>query len=80
MEFTPEKMRKRFHELTAKSAAIRAKADPLREARDKVAARHAREIAGHNAKVQAAEKGLFEIEQERAMLAKALGGRMGEPE
>jgi hypothetical protein len=78
MDYNPEKMRARFHDLTAKDAKIRAKADPLREARDKVAARHAKEIAVHNKKVRAAEEGLFDIEQERAMLARALGGRVGE--
>jgi uncharacterized protein (DUF3084 family) len=78
MDYNPEKMRARFHDLTAKAAKIRAKADPLREARDEVAARHAKEIAAHNKKVRAAEDGLFDIEQERAMLARALGGRVGE--
>jgi uncharacterized coiled-coil DUF342 family protein len=80
MDMNPNKLRKRFHELTAKRDAIRAKADPLREARDKAAANHAKEIADHNAKVRAAEKGLYDIDQERAMIARALGQRVGEPE
>lgn len=80
MDFDPDKMRKRFRELTEKSERIRAKVDPLRSARDKAAQRHSREIEKHNAKVRTAEKGLFDIEQERAMLARALGGRTGEPE
>lgn len=80
MQFDPDKMRKRFHELKAKREAQRAKADPIRAARDKVAARQATEIAKHNKRVRAAEDGLVEIEQEMAMLVRAVGGRMGEPE
>lgn len=80
MDFNPEKMKARFWELKAKRDAQRAKADPIRAARDKIVAKHTKELAGHDAKVKAAEKGLFEIEQEMAMLARALGGRMGESE
>jgi uncharacterized protein (DUF3084 family) len=80
MDYDPVKMRKRFHELKAKRDAQRAKADPIRAARDKVAVRHAKEIAKHNERVRAAEKGLFEIEQEMAVLVRAVGGKMGEPE
>lgn len=80
MDLDPNKMRKRFHELGDKRDKIRAKADPLRTTRDKAARRHATEIAKHNDKVRSAEQGLFEIDQERAMIARALGGRLGEPE
>lgn len=76
--FDREKLQARFHALTAKREAIRAKADPIREQRDKIIARHAKEAAEINKKVQAAEKGLFEIDQERAMIARALGN-VGEP-
>jgi uncharacterized protein (DUF3084 family) len=80
MDLAPDKMRARFHALGKKREAIRAKADPIREKRDKLAQKHEREIAKANAEVKAAEKGLFDIEQERAMLARALKGQMGEPE
>lgn len=80
MDFDPDKMRKRFWELKAKRDAVRAKADPIRAARDKVAKRHAKEIAKHNDKVAAAEKGLFEMDQELAALSRACGGHMGEPQ
>jgi uncharacterized protein (DUF3084 family) len=80
MQFDPDKMRKRFHELKAKRDAHRAKSDPIRAARDKVAARHTKEIAKQDEKVRVAEKGLYEIEQEMAMLVRAVGGQMGEPE
>jgi hypothetical protein len=78
MNYDPETMRARFHDLTAQAVKIRARADPLRDARDTLIKRHANEIDSHNKKVRAAEKGLFEIEQERAMLARALGGRVGD--
>lgn len=78
MDFDPDQMRARFHQLTAKGQAIRDKAGPIRAARDKAVQRHAAEIDKHNKKVRAAEKGLYEIDQERAMLARALGGRVGE--
>jgi uncharacterized coiled-coil DUF342 family protein len=80
MDFDPDKMRARFHELGKKRETIRGKADPIREKRDKLAQKHEREIAKANAEVRAAEKGLFEIDTERAMLARALKGQMGEPE
>lgn len=77
---TPKQMRARFAELTGQAEKIRANADPLREARDKLAADHAKAIESHNAKIAKAEDGLFDIEQERAQLVRALGGKMGEPE
>jgi hypothetical protein len=80
MNLDPEKLRARFHELTRKANDQRAKSEPIRAERDKVAVRHAKEIEKHNAKVRAAEKGLYEIDQERALIARALGGRVGEPE
>lgn len=80
MDFDPDKMRARFHDLTAKAVAVRAKADPIRAKRDNMQVRHAKEAAKANTEVAKAEKGLFEIEQERAMIARALGGRVGEPE
>lgn len=80
MDFDETKMRARFHELGKKRDAIRNKADPIREARDKLARQHESEIAKANAEVKSAEKGLFEIDSERAMLVRALKGQMGEPD
>lgn len=79
MNLDRDKLKKRFHELTAKAAAIRAKSDPVRAARDKLVAKHAKEEAAANKKVKDVEEGLFEIEQERAMIARAVGN-VGEPE
>lgn len=77
---TREEMKARFWELKAKRDEMQAEAAPLRAARDKVVKRQAKEIAKHNSKVQAAEKGLYDIEQEMGILVRAVGGAMGDPE
>jgi hypothetical protein len=77
---TPEQMKKRFWTLKEKRDAIWAKRDPIRETRDRLSIKHAKEMEAANKKVRAAEEGLFDIEQEMASLARACGGRMGEPE
>lgn len=77
--FSEDAMRARFHDLTARAEAIRAVSTPLREARDtKVNAAREAENA-MNAEIKAAEAGLFEIDNERAALARALKGQTGEP-
>jgi uncharacterized coiled-coil DUF342 family protein len=80
--FSPENMRKRFHELGKKRAAILAKTMPLREKRDKIlqkAEAEAKALADQFKKIEADEK-LFELDQERAVIARALGGKTGKPE
>jgi predicted nucleic acid-binding Zn-ribbon protein len=80
MEFSKEKLTKRFDEVEAKVAAIREKSGPLREKRDAhVQKARAREDE-MNAEIAKAEKGLFELEQERAFLARGLGARTITPE
>lgn len=74
---SPEEMRARFAELTEKRERILAKSEPLRAARDKHANDSAAKERAMNAKIKAAEAGLFENEQERAMIARALGGKTG---
>lgn len=68
-------VRARFDELTVKKAAIHAVSDPLRAARDKFVneAKEFEEKA--NAEIRDAEAGLFELDQERAMLARQLTPR-----
>lgn len=78
MEMNPDKLRKRFHDLTAQAAKIRAKSDPIRAKRDKAQKDYMESIGKQNEALKKAEDGLFEIEQERAMIARALGGRVGE--
>ena len=80
MDFHPDKIRARFHELKAQRDKIRAKADPIREERDKLVAKQLKELAVHDAKVKKAEEGLYDIEMEMGMLVRAIpGGAMGEP-
>lgn len=76
---TAETMKKRFWELKAQQEKQRAKADPVRDERDKLVAKQLKELEAADKKVAAAEDGLFEIEQEMAALVRAVGGRMGEP-
>lgn len=75
MDFSPETLRARFHELTAQHDEIRAKSDPLRAKRDALSQKHALEEKALNDRIKEVEAGLFEIEQERAALARALGGK-----
>jgi uncharacterized protein (DUF3084 family) len=76
---TRYEMTGRFWELKKRRDAQREKADPIRAQRDKLAVKQAKEMAKANEKVRAAEKGLADIEQEMAMLVRAVGGQMGEP-
>jgi chromosome segregation ATPase len=86
MDFSPDKIRARFHELTAERAKIDAKLEPLREERDGIlqgesdltvkkanARRHALDE-----KIEKLQQELAPIENERAACARALGGKTGE--
>lgn len=77
MTFDKDAMRARFWELTAQAEAIQANVAPLREAHDAFVnetAAKAREM--HDA-IKAAQEGLFDIENERAFLARGLGNVVG---
>lgn len=85
----PDALRKHFHALTAKRAKIDEKLEPLRAELDEL-------VAGKDAKMTVAQarkredeirpqivklqQQLYPIEQERAIVARALGGQTGEPE
>jgi len=73
MEFNRDHMRKRFQDLAAKREKILAAATPLRESRDAKIQKHTKEVETANKAIQTAEKGLYDIDQERAMIARALG-------
>ena len=76
-----DEMRKRFHELGAKREEILARTTPLREKRDALVQEYAprvRELEKEIRKVET-EGGLFDLDQERAALARALKGKTGEP-
>jgi hypothetical protein len=83
-------MRKRFWELKAEREKIVAKRDPAREERDALVAEQAKALEKADAKVKKAEEGLFDIDQEMAMLVRLVGATgapgaeggvaMGDPE
>jgi chromosome segregation ATPase len=85
MDFSPDKLRARFHELTGERARFDAKLDPLREERDgilrgdtklTVKKANARRQA-LDEKIEKLQQELTPIENERAALARALGGKTG---
>lgn len=88
MDFSPDKIRARFHALTAQREKIDAKLNPLRAELDSlvggdtklsVKAARTREDKVRGSIKELQDK-LFPIEQERAACARALGGKTGEPE
>lgn len=79
MDFDPATLRARFHQLGAERAARLAASAPLREARDAFVNEARAKEAAMNAAIAEAEAGLFQSDQERGMIARALGGRTGEP-
>lgn len=77
--FHPDNMRKRFHELGKKREAIMAKVGPLRAQHDKIvqeADAKAKALVSQFRKIEK-DEGLFDLDMERAMLARALGGKTG---
>lgn len=87
MDFTPENLRKRWKELTAKHDAIDAKLSPLREELDATLADESLTVKVARAKeaklrpqIKALQEELYPIEMERAAVARALGGKTGDPE
>lgn len=71
--YTKEAMCARFDELNTQVEAIKAVTEPLRAKRDEIVQAHDREANALNAEIKAAEEGLFELEMERAALARAVG-------
>jgi chromosome segregation ATPase len=88
MDFSPDKIRARFHELTANRAKIDAKLDPLRDelgglvagdTKLSVKAARTREEKVRS-RIKELQAELAPIENERAACARALGGKTGEPD
>ena len=75
MSETKDLLRKRFEELNKLRDDILAKSTPLRQERDRIA----NEVRGKEldliAKIKVIEKDLYQIDMDRGMLARALGGR-----
>lgn len=80
--FDQTTMRARFHELGAKRADIAARAKAPRDRYEALMAQRAaidQQIRPVLDELKAIEAPLFDIDQERAMISRALGGRTGEP-
>lgn len=79
MDLNPSALRARFAILAADRAAIIAASTPLREERDEIARDAAERIAPLDDQIRDVEAGLFELDQEAALISRALGGRTGNP-
>lgn len=80
MDLKPENLRARFAELGEQREGMLATSAPLREQRDTIARAAQEQIAALDVQIRDAEDGLFDIDQERGLIARALGGKTGEPE
>lgn len=80
MDLTPENLRARFAELGEQRAAMLTASGPLREQRDEIARALQAQIADIDTQIRAAELGMFDLDQERALIARALGGKTGSTE
>lgn len=88
MDFSPDKLRKRFKDLTAEYDALDKKLQPLRDELDKVVAgegnvtvKEARKREEQlRPKIKELQEKQYPIEMERAAISRALGGKTGEPE
>jgi len=87
MDFSPENLRKHFWDLTAQHDKIQEKLQPLRDELDATVAGEG-DISVKEArakeeklrpKIKKLQNELYPIEMERAAVARALGGKTGEP-
>lgn len=76
-DFSPEKLKARFWELTDKYDEYEAKLAPLRKQLEKALDGTRKEEEAARAKIKKAREGLYELEMERAAVARALGGKTG---
>ena len=83
MATTTELMQQRFREATAEADAIRAQAAPIRAQREALAVQ-ANAIEAQMAtladQLRAIEAPLFDLDNERGTLVRALGGKTGTPD
>lgn len=77
MDLNPDNLRTRFAELGEQREDILAISGPLREQRDVIAGKAQVSMAALDERIRAAEDGLFDIDQERALISRALGGKTG---
>lgn len=77
MDFSPETLRKRFAELTKKYEAVDADRTKLQHERDRKVAKGipAKDERAYADKIKKLHAKAAPIEEERAMIARALGGK-----
>jgi hypothetical protein len=75
--FNPRDLRIRFHELARDIKAIEDATRPLREERDFLVHQNQARIRELEAQYLAAEGPLFDMKNEQAAIARALGGKTG---
>lgn len=78
--FDDSSMRKRFHDLGKEREKLLAPLDKARAERDKLVAEHEAKIKPLENKIKELSTPIFDIDQERSKLAKALKGQTGKPE
>lgn len=82
MDFSPKALRKRFAELTDEFEPKAEKRDAIKRERDEYVEKGTvslKKLAEYDKKIIAANKGLYDLEMERAAVARALGGKTAEP-
>ncbi len=78
MELNRTAFRARFAELGEQREATLFLSAPLRARRDAIVAEAQSQVDALDRQIADAEIGLSDIDQERALIARALGGRIGE--
>jgi uncharacterized coiled-coil DUF342 family protein len=73
----PKALRDRFAELGTERVAIVAESGPLRDERDELIKSCDEKTKVLSTQIANIEAGLFDIDQERALIARALGGQTG---
>ncbi len=76
-DFSPETLRARFHAATAEREKIAATAAPVRAERDRISAELDTKVRALNAQLKVIEAPLFDLDNERAAISRALNGKTG---
>lgn len=80
MDFAPDKLRKRFAELTEQHDKLDAKRTALQLERDgKVDTHPEKDIRAYRGRIIKLHNEIAPIEEERGIISRALGGKTGEP-
>ena len=74
-DFSPKNLRARFHSATAEREKIAAAAAPLRAERDRISAELDTKVRALNAQLKEIEAPLFDLDNERAAISRALNGK-----